>query len=62
MKFEPKFSLFCGATGVNLTPEASKNLGKNGSKAAKFDGEAYSKARQNDVEEGKDKGITEPKI
>jgi len=50
MKFEPKFSLFCGATGVNLTPEASENLGKNGSKAAKFDGEAYAKARQNDVE------------
>ena len=48
MKFEPKFSLFCGAVGVNLTPEASENLGKNGSKA-KFDGEAYAKARQNDV-------------
>ena len=49
MKFEPKFSLFCGAK-VNLTPEASENLGKNGSKATKFDGEAYAKARQNDVE------------
>ena len=49
MKFEPKFSLFCGAEVVNLTPEASENLDKNGSKAAKFDGEAYAKARQNDV-------------
>lgn len=49
MKFEPKFSLFCGAAGVNLTPEANENLGKNGGKAAKFDGEAYAKARQNDV-------------
>ncbi len=49
MKFKPKFSLFCGAAWVNLTPEASKNLGKNGGKAAKFDGEAYAKARQNDV-------------
>ena len=49
MKFEPKFSLFRSAAGVNLTPEASKNLGKNGGKAAKFDGEAYAKARQNDV-------------
>ena len=48
MKFEPKFSLFCGATVVNLTPEASKNLGKNGGKAA-TKGEAYAKARQNDV-------------
>ena len=50
MKFEPKFSLFCGVAGVNLTPEASKNLGKNGGKAAKFDGEAYAKARQNDAQ------------
>lgn len=50
MKFEPKFSLFCGAVGANLTPVANENLGKNGSKAAKFDGEAYAKARQNDVE------------
>ena len=49
MKFEPKFSLFCGTVGVNLTLEASENVGKNGSKAAKFDGEAYAKARQNDV-------------
>ena len=49
MKFEPKFSLFCGAVGINLTPEASKNLGKNGGKAARFDGEAYAKARQNEV-------------
>ena len=49
MKFEPKFSLFCGAAGVNLTLETSKNLGKNSDKAAKFDGEAYAKARQNDV-------------
>ena len=49
MKFEPKFSLFCGAVEVNLTSDASENLGKNGSKAAKFDGEAYAKARQNDV-------------
>ena len=48
MKFEPKFSFFCGAK-VNLTPESSENLGKNGGKAAKFDGEAYAKARQNDV-------------
>ena len=47
MKFEPKFSLFCGAK-VNLTPEASKNLGKNGGKAA-IEREAYAKARQNDV-------------
>ena len=47
MKFEPKFSLFCGAK-VNLTPEASENLGKNGGKAA-TKGEAYAKARQNDV-------------
>ena len=38
MKFEPKFSLFRSAAGVNLTR-----------KAAKFDGEAYAKARQNDV-------------
>ena len=59
MKFEPKFSLFCGAAGVNLPLEASENLGKNGGKAAKFDGEAYAKARQNDVEYGKNKGITE---
>lgn len=50
MKFEPKFSLFCGAVGVNLTPDESEKLGKNGGKAAKFDGEAYAKARQNDVE------------
>ena len=49
MKFEPKFSLFCGVAGVKLTPEARENLGKNGGKAAKFDGEAYAKARQNDV-------------
>ena len=49
MKFEPKFSLFCGAVGVNLPPEASENLGKNGGKAA-TKGEAYAKARQNDVE------------
>ena len=48
MKFEPKFSLFCGAK-VNLTPEASENLGKNGGKAA-IEHEAYAKARQNDVE------------
>ena len=48
MKFEPKFSLFCGAVGVNLTQGASENLGKNGSKAA-TKGEAYAKARQNDV-------------
>ena len=48
MKFEPKFSLFYGATGVNLTPEASENLGKNGGKAA-IEREAYAKARQNDV-------------
>ena len=48
MKFEPKFSLFCGATGVNLTSDASENLGKNGSKAA-IEREAYAKARQNDV-------------
>ena len=50
MKFEPKFSLFGGATGVNLSPGASENLGKNGIKAAKFDDEAYAKPRQNDVE------------
>ena len=49
MKFEPKFSLFCGAVGANLTLGSSGNLGKNGSKVAKFDGEAYAKARQNDV-------------
>ena len=49
MKFEPKFSLFYGATEVNLTPETSENLGKNGGKAA-TKGEAYAKARQNDVE------------
>ena len=48
MKFEPKFSLFCGAEVVNLTQGASGNLGKNGSKAA-TKGEAYAKARQNDV-------------
>jgi len=48
MKFEPNFSLFCGVAGVNLTPEASENLGKNGGKAA-TKGEAYAKARQNDV-------------
>ena len=48
MKFEPKFSLFCGAAWVNLTPEATENLGKNGGKAA-TKGEAYAKARQNDV-------------
>ena len=48
MKFEPKFSLFCGVAGVNLTPEASENLGKNGGKAA-IEREAYAKARQNDV-------------
>ena len=39
MKFEPKFSLFRGAAGVNLTPEASENLGKNGGKGRKFDAE-----------------------
>nr|WP_314565718.1 hypothetical protein [uncultured Campylobacter sp.] len=50
MKFKPKFSLFRGVAWVNLTPETSGNLGKNGGKAAKFDGEAYAKARQNDVE------------
>ena len=50
MKFKPKFSLFYGAAWINLTLEASENLGKNGVKAAKFDGEAYAKARQNDVE------------
>ena len=49
MKFEPKFSLFCGAAGVNLTPEASENLGKNGGKAA-TKGEACAKARQNDAQ------------
>ena len=49
MKFEPKFSLFCGAVGVNLPPQASENLGKNGGKAA-IEREAYAKARQNDVE------------
>ena len=48
MKFEPKFSLFCGAVGANLPPEASENLGKNGGKAA-IEREAYAKARQNDV-------------
>lgn len=48
MKFEPKFSLFCGAK-VNLTPESSENLGKNGGEAA-TKGEAYAKARQNDAQ------------
>ena len=48
MKFEPKFSFFCGAK-VNLTPESSENLGKNGGEAA-TKGEACAKARQNDVE------------
>ena len=47
MKFEPKFSFFCGAK-VNLTPESSENLGKNRGEAA-TKGEAYAKARQNDV-------------
>ena len=47
MKFEPKFSFFCGAK-VNLTPESSENLGKNGGEAA-TKGEACAKARQNDV-------------
>ena len=48
MKFEPKFSLFCGAK-VNLTPELSENLGKNGGEAA-TKGEACAKARQNDAQ------------
>lgn len=48
MKFEPRFSLFCGAE-VNLTPGASENLGKNGGEAA-TKGEAYAKARQNDAQ------------
>ena len=48
MKFELKFSLFCGAE-VNLTPGASENLGKNGGEAA-IKGEACAKARQNDAQ------------
>ncbi|WP_297940624.1 hypothetical protein [uncultured Campylobacter sp.] len=48
MKFKPKFSLFRGVAWVNLTPETSGNLGKNGGKAA-IEREAYAKARQNNV-------------